>query len=44
MGYVDGDSAKAKRAQRNRNIALGLGLGFLAVLFYVMTFVRLGHQ
>jgi hypothetical protein len=44
MSYGDDDKARAKRAQRNRNIALGLGLGFLAVLFYVMTFVRLGQQ
>ena len=32
----------AERARRARNIALGLVLGFLVVLFFVMTIVRLG--
>ena len=40
-----GDRAKqAERARRNRNVALGLGLGFLVVLFFVMTLVRLSGQ
>jgi hypothetical protein len=33
---------QAARARRMRNIALALGLGFLVVLFFVMTMVRLG--
>jgi uncharacterized protein involved in exopolysaccharide biosynthesis len=32
------------RARRGRNIALGLFLGFLVVLFFVMTLVRLGEH
>jgi hypothetical protein len=34
----------AERARRKRNIALGLLLGFLVVLFFVMTIVRLSGQ
>ncbi len=34
----------AQRALRTRNLALGLVLGFLAILFFVMTIVRLGEQ
>ena len=40
----ENESDKAKRALRMRNVALGLGLGFLVVLFYAMTMVRLGEQ
>jgi hypothetical protein len=32
------------RQRRKRNVALALGLGFLVVLFFVMTMVRLGGQ
>jgi hypothetical protein len=32
----------AEKQRRKRNIALALGLGFLVVLFFVMTMVRLG--
>lgn len=32
----------AERARRGRNIALALFLGALALLFFVMTIVRLG--
>lgn len=31
-----------RRAQRARSIAIGLLLGFLVILFFVMTLVRLG--
>ena len=34
----------AERARRWRNIALGLVLAALAVLFFVMTIVRMGAQ
>ncbi len=34
----------AERARRSRNIALALVLGFLVVLFFVMTMVRVGGQ
>jgi len=36
--------AIAERARRDRNIALGLVLTGFAVLFFVMTIVRLGGQ
>jgi hypothetical protein len=42
-----GDEGKKRNAgqeRRKRNIALALGLGFLVVLFFVMTIVRLGGQ
>jgi hypothetical protein len=32
----------ADRARRSRNIALALVLGFLVILFFVMTIVRMG--
>ncbi len=31
-----------KKSRRNRNIALGLALAGLVVLFYVMTWAKLG--
>lgn len=31
-----------KRRQKGRNIALALVLGFFVVLFYVLTFVKMG--
>jgi len=34
----------AERARRSRNIALALLLGALAILFFVMTIVRMGAQ
>jgi hypothetical protein len=34
----------AERARRSRNIALALLLGFLVILFFVMTMVRIGGQ
>jgi hypothetical protein len=34
----------AERARRKRNVALGLILGFMVVLFFVMTMVRLSGQ
>ena len=34
----------AERARRSRNIALALVLGFLVILFFVMTMVRIGGQ
>ena len=36
--------AVAERARRDRNIALGLVLAGFALLFFVMTIVRLGGQ
>ncbi len=38
------DLSPAQRALRMRNVALGLFLGFLVILFFVMTIVRLGEQ
>ena len=38
----DKRDAPADRARRARNIAIALVLGFLVVLFFVMTIVRLG--
>jgi hypothetical protein len=35
--------AEAKR-QRMRSIAIGLALGFMAILFYAATIIRLGGQ
>lgn len=35
-------SAEARRRQRMRSIAIALALGFLVVLFYAATIVRLG--
>jgi hypothetical protein len=35
---------QAERARRRRNVALGLLLGFMVVLFFVMTMVRLSGQ
>ena len=34
----------AERARRTRNLAVGWLLGFLVILFFVMTMVRLGGQ
>jgi uncharacterized protein involved in exopolysaccharide biosynthesis len=31
-----------KKSRRGRNVALGLLLGALAVLFYVMAFIKMG--
>ena len=33
-----------KRRQKGRNIALALVLGFFVVLFYVLTFVKMGAE
>lgn len=35
-------SAEARRRQRTRSIAIALALGFLVLLFYAATIVRLG--
>jgi hypothetical protein len=32
------------RRRRRRSIALGLALGFLVLLFYVLTFVKMSAQ
>lgn len=34
----------AQRRRRRRSIALGLALGALVVLFYILTFVKMGAQ
>jgi hypothetical protein len=36
------DAAELVRRQRGRNIALIVGLGFLAILFFAITIVKLG--
>jgi hypothetical protein len=38
----DGDARRAR--QKGRNRALGLTLGFLALLFFAITIVKLGLQ
>jgi hypothetical protein len=37
-------ASPSERARRRRNVALGLMLGFMVVLFFVMTMVRLSGQ
>jgi hypothetical protein len=32
----------AERVRRRRSIAIGLALGFMVLVFYIATFVRLG--
>jgi hypothetical protein len=41
---ADKPDNSAQRARRGRNIALGLALGFMVILFFVMTIVRLSGQ
>jgi hypothetical protein len=36
------EQEELKRRQKGRNIALALVLGFFVVLFYVLTFVKMG--
>jgi hypothetical protein len=33
---------RAEKIRRRRSIAIGLALGFMVLVFYVATFVRLG--
>ena len=44
MGDVkdEQDAATADKIRRRRSVAIALTLGFMVVLFYVATFVRLG--
>jgi hypothetical protein len=35
-------SPEALKSRRQRNIAIGLAVGFFALLFYVVTIVKLG--
>ncbi|MBI4920762.1 MAG: hypothetical protein HY834_03365 [Devosia nanyangense] len=39
---VTQDDEAAKRRRRRNSIALGLVLGFLVLLFYVLTIVKMG--
>ena len=39
---MDGEGNENARARRMRNIAIALVLGGIAVLFFIMTIVRLG--
>lgn len=41
-GPADEESKRLKR-QRLRSIAIACGLGFLVLLFYAATIVRMGH-
>ena len=36
--------AEYRRRQKSRNLALGAVLVFLVILFYAITFVRIGSQ
>jgi hypothetical protein len=56
VGYVDvsergaavahdaDEEAKRLRRQRLRSVAIALGLGFLVLLFYAATIVRMGNH
>ena len=44
MMALDPDDRDFRRRQRARNIAIGLALGALVVIFYVLTFVKMGAQ
>lgn len=56
MGYIDvkareatvthdaDEEAKRLKRQRLRSAAIALGLGFLVLLFYAATIVRMGGQ
>lgn len=37
------DNTKRSKRQRLRSLAIALGLGFLVVLFYAATIVRMGN-
>jgi hypothetical protein len=39
---IDGLTPEQARNRRMRNIAIGLAVGFLAVLFYAITIVKIG--
>jgi hypothetical protein len=39
---AEAPKSPADRARRSRNVALALVLGFLVILFFVMTIVRMG--
>jgi hypothetical protein len=39
---TDGLTPEQARNRRMRNIAIGLAVGFLAVLFYAITIVKIG--
>ncbi len=40
----DAEAAQQARRRRIRSIAIALGLGFLVILFYAATIVRLGSN
>ena len=40
QGYVL--TPREQRSRRRRNIAIGLGVGLFALIFYVVTIVKLG--
>lgn len=39
----ENDEARRLRRQRLRSLAIALGLGFLVILFYLATIVRMGN-
>ena len=42
--FTPEELAEYRRRQKNRNLALGAVLVFFVVLFYAITFVRIGSQ
>lgn len=41
-GTAEADAERQAKRQRMRSLAIALGLGFLVILFYAATIVRLG--
>lgn len=43
VAVVDNEEQARRRRQKLRSLAIALGLGFLVVLFYAATIVRMGN-
>ena len=42
--FTPGELAEYRKRQKGRNLALGAVLVFFVILFYAITFVRIGEQ